>query len=38
MANGNFGRSRTPISDEAEQSFRLMPNGRFGLKPNSPGS
>jgi hypothetical protein len=30
MANGNFGRSRTPISDEAEQSFRLMPNTHFG--------
>jgi len=30
MANGNFGRSRTPISGEAEQSFRLMPNTHFG--------
>ena len=29
MANGNFGRSRTPISDEAERSFRLMPNTHF---------
>ena len=30
MANRDFGRSRTPISDEAEQSFRLMPNTHFG--------
>ena len=30
LANRDFGRSRTPISDEAEQSFRLMPNTHFG--------
>ena len=30
VANRDFGRSRTPISDEAEQSFRLMPNTHFG--------
>jgi hypothetical protein len=30
VANGNFGRSRTLISDEAERSFRLMPNTNFG--------
>jgi hypothetical protein len=30
MANGNFGRSRTPISDEADQGCRLMPNTHFG--------
>jgi hypothetical protein len=28
--NGHFGASRTPISDEAERRFRLMPNGDFG--------
>jgi hypothetical protein len=30
VANRDFGRSRTPISDEVEQSFRLMPNTHFG--------
>jgi hypothetical protein len=28
--NGDFGPSRTPISEEAEHRFRLMPIGHFG--------
>ena len=28
--NGHFGPSRTPISEEAEHRFRLMPNRDFG--------